>query len=118
MSHAPTPSTRRLSVLIVIFLIGCAASTTFRKPGASPEQEQKDHAECRLEAAKATASTGGTVVYDPSTAVVRDELIAQRQERRMALCLVSRGYQRLTSAQIDALNEEARLKREKDEQQK
>jgi hypothetical protein len=111
-------ATKLLSLAMVIFLIGCAVPTTLRKPGASLDQEQKDYAECRLEAAKATASASGTVIYDQSTAVVHDAVAAQRQEQILARCLVARGYQRLTNAQFDELNQnEARLKREKEEQQ-
>ena len=86
------------TIAVSILLTGCVAPPAqnpifhYSKTGGTLEEEKKDYAECRLEAAKATAGANSAVTYDISEAVVHDAVIAQRQKQILGMCLEARGY--------------------------
>ena len=84
----------RITVIMCALLYGCAIQPqmVLKKDGASYSEEQKDMSECRFEAAKATASASSAVIYDLSQAIVHDQVVLQRQNQVMAMCLQARGY--------------------------
>src|SRR5687768_9447075 len=86
------------SAITVAFLLsGCATAPDnpiihYAKTGGTLEEEKKDYAECRFEAAKATAGTSSAVTYEISQAIVHDMAVGQRQKQIMGMCLEARGY--------------------------
>lgn len=83
---------------LVIVLSGCVTAPPnnpiigYAKTGGTLEEEVKDRAECRFEAAKATASGNTGTTYALSEAVVHDMVVSQRQKQLIDLCLEARGY--------------------------
>ena len=81
--------------VLVATLSGCAGPTVLHGQARrySRPQEQKDFAECRFEAAKATGSTPGpSFSYDTSGAISNSLMEGVRQNEIMAACLLARGY--------------------------
>lgn len=78
----------------LLMLAGCAAAPTiYDKPGTNADQQRKDFAECKFEAAKATGSSpSGSFAEDPSTTMANDFAAGMRQGEIMKLCLEAKGY--------------------------
>lgn len=91
----------RITVILCVLLSACVApqQMVWVKPDNTASQEQKDFAECRFEAAKATASASSAVIYDLSAAVVHDQVVLQRRNQLESMCLQAKGYSLQAKAQ-------------------
>lgn len=102
-------SRKHLVAIVVVFLLSaCAAPYHWVKEGVTPEQRNRDQAECRLEALKATAgySRGPQGVYNvyagdlygaisygaAAGAAGADKAIREKEIEN--LCLEAKGYRR------------------------
>lgn len=69
---------------LLFFLSGCVAGQTvsvWEKPGATPEQEQKDYAECMFEANKHSQE-----------GLLSEDAKQERIKKLRDLCLEAKGY--------------------------
>lgn len=81
----------RILSISVALLFGCAAPQHYQQQAAVNPNSNKDFAECRLEAIKATASApGGSISYAMSTTIANDIATGIRQGEIMAACLEAR----------------------------
>lgn len=81
------------AMMTIVLLAGCAGPTIYGKTGTSAEDERKDFADCRYEAAKATGSApSGSITENTSTTIANDINTGMRQGEIMRMCLESKGY--------------------------
>ena len=88
-----TQITKLITILAIVLLAGCAGPTIYGKTGTSAEDERKDFADCRYEAAKATGSApSGSITENTATTIANDLNTGIRQGEIMRMCLESKGY--------------------------
>lgn len=84
---------KRIAIVALISLAGCAGPTIYGKSGVSAEEERKDFAECNYEALKATGGApSGSITSDTSGTLANDLNTGMRRGEIQRSCLELKGY--------------------------